>query len=160
MFYGDRDAQDEAIAAKVKTKRDAAALFPIIRDATLAFDGKVYNCRFENALRESGNYIFTEKTKYYFEIYLYDRGNRIVLAHISIDDMPDGKRIPADLIVKSAREKRESLLREAAQIERDAAQADMFKQQLEYFREQLEKIRDSIHSDVRDIYNLDYRVHR
>lgn len=160
MFYGSIEDQGKAIAAKVKTRRDAAALFPIIRDTALAFDGKVYNCRFEKALRERGTYIFTEKTQYYFEIYLYERGNRITLAHISPDDMPDGKRIPADLIVKSAREKREQLLQEAAQIERDVAQVDTFKQQLDYFRKQLEKLRDSIHSDVRNIYNLDYRVHR
>ena len=79
--------------------------------------------RFKNALNvasltsNSKYHVFTEKRLNYIEIYVYDSGSQYTLAQVTIDNMPDGKRIPAEKLIDSARNKREELLRRAYELE-------------------------------------------
>lgn len=161
MFYGRKEDREKEIAKKIRACREMSTLFPIIRDVAEAFDGKVFNCRFEKALQEIRPRMYAQKRYQWLEITAFPNEpgcGEYTLAQIKLSDMPDGKRIPADLIIDAARRKRESLLQQAAQMERDASEAEEKRRQLEYFKSQLEKVRDSICYEVRDIYNLDYRV--
>ena len=161
MFYGNQEEKKKEIEKRIRACREMSTLFPIIRSVAEEFDGKVFNCRFEKALQSKRPRIYVEKRFQWLEINAFSEEpgcRQFTLAQIKISDMPDGKRIPADLIIDAARKKRESLLRQATEMERDAAEADEKRHQLEYFKSQIDKIRDSICYEVRDIYNLDYRV--
>jgi hypothetical protein len=121
MAFYDSDERRKAITNYIAKLRDIATLYPVIVPVINSFDNKIYNVRFKNALAEassSTNYhIFTEKRLNYMEIYVYDRGSQYTLAQVTIDDMPDGKRIPAEKLIESARNKREELLRRAYELE-------------------------------------------
>ena len=163
MFYGSKEDQSREIQRRVADCREMAALFPIIRTVAEEFDGKVFNCRFEKALQEKRPRIYVGKRFQYLEITAYPEshsGNSFTLAQIKLSDMPDGKRIPAKLIIEAAKSKRESLLQQAYRIERDAAEVEEKRRQLDYFKDQIDKIRDSICYEVQNVYNLGYRVHK
>lgn len=121
MDFYDNESRRKEIADHIAKLRDIAALYPVIVPVITRFDNKIYNVCFVNALAEAScftNYhIFTEKRLNYIEIYVYDRGSLFTLAQCTIDDMPDGKRIPADKLIESARNKREELLRRAYELE-------------------------------------------
>lgn len=121
MDFYDSDERRKAITDYVAKLRDIAALYPVIVPVISKFDNKIYNVRFKNALSEAASnakyYVFTEKRLNYMEIYVYDRGSQYTLAQVTIDDMPDGKRIPAEKLIESARNKREELLRRAYELE-------------------------------------------
>lgn len=121
MDFYDNEERRKAITDHIEKLRDIAALYPVIVPVITKFDNKIYNVRFKNALSEAASsskyYVFTEKRLNYIEIYVYDRGSQYTLAQVTIDDMPDGKRIPAEKLIESARNKREELLRRAYELE-------------------------------------------
>ena len=121
MDFYDNEERRKAINDYVAKLRDIAALYPVIVPVINKFDNKIYNVRFKNALSEASSsskyHVFTEKRFNYMEIYVYDRGSQYTLAQVTIDDMPDGKRIPAEKLIDSARNKREELLRRAYELE-------------------------------------------
>ena len=155
MYY---DNPEEKTRIDIENRRAAAALFPIIREVAGDFDGKVFNCRFENALREHSSRIFVKKRYKWLEITTYGKNYSeiFLLAQINLDDMPDGKRMPAALIIEDARERREKLLREAAETEAALATAPLLKKQLESMKKQLETMMDTIPYAIRENYNLNY----
>lgn len=121
MDFYDNEERRKAITDHIAKLRDIAALYPVIVPVITKFDNKIYNVRFKNALSEASSssryYVFAEKRFNYMEIYVYDRGSQYTLAQVTIDDMPDGKRIPAEKLIESARNKREELLRRAYELE-------------------------------------------
>ena len=154
--YEDPDAE---IRERANTYRDAAALFPAIRRTLEAFDGKMFNCRLEKALREAtSNRVFAGKRYMWLEIYIYENGNQITLAQIKLEELTDGKRIHAALLIESAREHRESLLQRAADLETAIDRAPAVRQQLQQLEALIIKLRESIPYEARDVYRLDYRV--
>ena len=156
MYYDDPAA---AVLDKARIYRDAANLFPAIRKTCAAFDNKVYNCRFTKALQDaSGAYICTEKRYKWLELYIYDKGNRILLASVELEYMPDGKRIPADLLIESARAKREELLQRAAALEAIPEKAPAIKEQFRQLKKLVDALRDSIPYEARDAYRFDFRL--
>lgn len=121
MDFYDNEERRKAITDHIAKLRDIAALYPVIVPVITKFDNKIYNVRFKNALAEASSsikyHVFTEKRFNYMEIYVYDSGSQYTLAQVTIDDMPDGKRIPAEKLLDSARIKREELLRRAYELE-------------------------------------------
>lgn len=156
-----REEQKEAIQARADVYRNAAALFPALRKTIEAFDGKIYNCRLEKALREStGAHIIAEKRYKWLEISVYMRGfpNQIMLAQIELEQLIDGKRIPAALLIESAREKRTARLQQAAALERSIETADQAREQMLQLAEMIKQIRESIPYETRDILRMDPRI--
>lgn len=123
MDFYDNEERRKAITEHIAKLRDITALYPVIVPVITEFDNKIYNVRFKNALNvasltsNSKYHVFTEKRFNYIEIYVYDSGSQYTLAQCTIDDMPDGKRIPDDKLIASARNKREELLRGAYELE-------------------------------------------
>ncbi len=163
MYYGyTREERNKAIENKAASYREAANLFPIIRKVINQFDGKCFNCRFEKALQEaSGKRIYVKKEYDRFLcIYTYSKNsyNQITLANINLADMPDGKRIPGDLLIESAKDRYSRLLSNAAELESMIEKVDLIETQLKYFKSQIERIVSTIPYEARDIYNLNYHV--
>ena len=98
---------------------------------------------------------------YVLGIYTYPKNGysyRITLANIPIKDLKDGKRIPANKILKSFQEHRETLLKKAYEIETQIDQMQYVKAYIEQTKEKLEKYCRSFNTDIRDIYGIPYCV--
>lgn len=161
-FYGNiEDANNEA-HRRASNYRTAAGYTNKVAEVVKKFDGKVYNCRLENALKEATeNRIFCSKNQYLLEIYTYpEKGYsyRVGLASIKADDLKEGKRIPADKIIKSLKEHREELLRKAYEIESHIDEMEQVKAYIQQTKDKLESYCRSFNTDLRDIYGLPYCV--
>jgi len=156
----DKERKDSAVMAKVKAYREAAACYPVVSKIVWQFDGKCFNCKLQNAIQAAGARVYIEKRYKWLEFTLYLKNNPggLMIAQIPLDAMPDGKRIPAALILESLRSYRETHLKQAAELEATISQVEFLEMQLEHFKAQLEKIRDSIPYEARSIYHLDYRI--
>ena len=164
MYYGcsSEETKAEAIQKTVIEYRAAAGLFPAIRKVLEQFDGKVFNCRLEKALQEAtGRRLYVKKDGYRVEIYYYGDTysggcSWISLAMIPVDSLTDGKRIPAALLIDSARKQREEHLKDAAALEENAGKIPEVKKQIKYFIEQANKLAQALPSELRDVYGIKY----
>ena len=157
-FY-DEESRLAGCQKTAEANREAAALFPEMRKVFEQFDGKVFNCRLENALREAtGRRVFVKKCDYSIEVYTYlndYRGNSwYTLAFVKCELLKDGKRIPAAAFIESAREYREKHLKEAAQMDEAPETAPELVQHIKYFIDQANKLIDSLPYSVRDMYGI------
>lgn len=157
-FY-DEEARRAGCEKTAAAHREAAALFPAIRKVFEAFDGKVFNCRLEKALREAtGRRVFVKKSDYSIEVYTYlddYRGSSwYTLAFVKCEDLKDGKRIPAAAFIDSARSNREKHLKEAAQMEAAPDTVPELVQHIKYFIDQANKLIDSLPYSVREMYHV------
>lgn len=176
MYYGSREEQDKAAQAAIDERRQAAACYSVFASVAHAFDGKCYNCKFDNALQAAfaekfgtQKYngddrehniirIYSRKESKWIAFYIWIGQNSYDIAFIRKDELTDGKRIPADILIKSAREKREKFLQEAAQLEHEMQMIDVYRQQIEATKKTLESITKNISWKAKDIYNLNYRI--
>lgn len=157
-FYDDETRRAGCLRTAA-AHREAADLFPAIRKVFEQFDGKVFNCRLEKALQEStGKRIYVCKRDYLIEVYIYldsYRGNtQYTLATLKPEELKDGKRIPAAVLIKSARERRETHLKEAAALEAAPDTVPEIVQHIQYFITQANKLVDSLPYSVRDMYHV------
>lgn len=178
MYYYDRDSQDKAAQDKVELYRTITACYPVFADVVRAFNNKVFNCRLEDALnvalaKKFGTYnidgherefnnvrIHVQKESKWISFLIYTRHHNdgYSIAFLKKDDLKDGKRIPADILIKSAREKREDFLKRAAQLEHDIQMIDTYKQQLNSIIKAFDSITGNISYDAKDIYRIGYRI--
>jgi len=156
----DKKQKDAAVMTRVNAYREAASLYPIVSKIVWQFDGKCFNCKLQNAIQAAGPRVYIEKRYKWLEFNLYLQGvpGGMTIAQIPLDSMPDGKRIPAALILENMRKSRENFLKQAAELEDTISQVEFLEKQLEYFKSQLVKVRDSIPYEARSIYRLDYRI--
>jgi hypothetical protein len=161
-FYGNIEEANKEAQQRAAAYRTATNLIPTITKVVKDFDGKVYNCRLEKALKEAtNNEVFCSKNDYCLEIYTYQRqgySRRINLAYIKAEDLKDGKRIPAAKIIESFQSHRETLLKNAFEIESDMENMQYVKAYIKETIEKLEKYCRSFNTDLRDIYGLPYCV--
>ena len=175
MFCGNEEHQNAAIWREINSRRQAAEAFPHLRKTLESFDGKVFNCRLEKALREDGNYWIVELKRSDYcgdrlEIRFCRRTTNTtstdwqymlgVNLGKATDKAPkwDGKRLPAALLIESAAEQRAHLLKEAAAMEEARERVPELTQQIEYMKNQFRALVDSVPYTVARIYNLDYHI--
>lgn len=145
------------IQDKILAEREAAALFPAVRSVLEAFDGKVLNCRLEKALCEkSGARIYMNKRYKWLEMYVYTERytEPIYICQIELDKLTDGKRIPGALMIEAARNSREKLLKNAADLESSLDHVQEWKEQLAYLKNQMKAICGNIPYEIRDTFGL------
>ena len=175
MYYGNEEQKQAALQHEIDSRREAAAAFPHLRKVLESFDGKVFNCRLEKALREDGNLWIVELKHGGYcgdllqirfchrrgEMPLYD-WHYLLSANLgsATDKNPkwDGKRLPAALLIDAAAEQRAYLLKEAAAIEEARERVPQLTQQMEYLKAQFRALADSIPYTVARICNLNYRI--
>ena len=127
MYYFTREEQNEARSRKINMLRQAAAVYPHLRDVITAFDGKVLNVKLEKALSDENNRYFVQLKRnesygdmLYITVHLKGFRNwhdECTLVSLNLKGKWDGKRIPAALILENAREQREKMLKEAENLE-------------------------------------------
>jgi hypothetical protein len=162
------------ILSRIDAYRAAADFLPIFRRVAEEFDGKCYNCRFGNALREAASdsplFLRVDKGTGY-----HSKAQRIAVScifsdpktrrcnygesyTIAVADLIDNKRIDYKALMESARSQRESNLMEAAKLEDSLSHVDEWKQQLDYLKHQINTIVGKIPYCTADAFCLYYTV--
>lgn len=148
---------------RIQAYRDGAALYRTVSEVVRAWDGKCYTKRFSDALRAAtGGRVYSEKRYKRIEVHCHTKdGVSVCLCVADIEKtLKDGKRIQADAFIDKLREKREELLRRAADSERGLAQAAALKPQLETLIKAIKGIQDSVPYEVLEATGLYCRIQR
>lgn len=155
--YYTREKQDEAARKKIEAYREAAALCARIKPVIAAFDGKVYNCRFDKKIAEYGR-LFVHRNSYNFSIDLYKDCAQLCVCSVKVDEGIKEKRIQADVLIESCNQRREELLKRAYTIEQELTQVDLYIASFEEIKKDVEHLRKSLSYEVVEIYGLNYSV--
>lgn len=158
-----REDQDTAAKTIAAHYRKTADLFPIFQKVFRQFDGKVYNCRLEKALQEAtGKYIHTEwnysGSVLHIEYYSNVMGRSLYLASLDKKDMADGKRLNAEKLIESAKDRSEDFRRRAEALDATADKVDDIRQQVKAAEKLIRGLIGSLPCEALDIWNLNYRI--
>ena len=162
VLYGSIESANRQARQRVKDYRHAAGFIPAIITVIKDFDGKAYNCRFDNAIQAAtGNSVYVDKTEYVFTIYThakYDYGFHITMACIKTSELTDGKRIPAGLLISSAQEYHKEILQTAEDLENMIKKIPLVKEKISRSVGKLNAYLQSLPNDIRTIYGIPYAV--
>ena len=176
IIYSDIEDKQEAILSQAEHMRKAAAAVNCLKPVLRAFNGKVYNCRFDEAIAQ----ISTENERYYvYNSYgwLYIAWNNSRTMHSqSINLLSaysckgsaeyekhhtrpecivfDGKRILAEKMIERLNTKREELLRDAYELEEAARNLDGILKQIDDTHRLLNRLVEALPAPVKDICGL------
>ena len=151
----------EKVLMTISNYRDAAKMARAIIPVIKKFDNKVYNKRLQTALQDdTKKRIYCEKNNYIFRIYIYDDTyTQITLAHLTIKEaLTDEKRIRAEKITEKLNATYSDLLTQAYDLYNILPQVDLYKTQLEFYKAKIEKIVNNLPSEIKDNFDLNYRV--
>lgn len=156
MNLYNRDQQDGYLKTRVKELKFAASLAPVIIKVFEDFDRKMFNIKLTKALNEAtGKYIRCEKQYQVINVYYYERDHYYTLASIKIDDLIDGKRIPANLFIQSARDHQQKALKTANDIENSMNNIDHSIEQINQLKKAIQGVISGIPYEVLDVYRLE-----
>lgn len=157
MYFGTQEERETRAQNTAQGYRDTAALFPVIRKTLLQFDGKCYNKRLPDTLREiSGKNVNAEKRTIsggveVVDIYCYTPINGTqTLCRIPLDD----KRIQAADAITDASDRRAKMLQKAAEIERTLPEIERIKEQLAQLKKQAAAIANAVPYELQDIFDI------
>lgn len=153
----------EKVVSLISNYREAAKLARAIIPIIKKFDNKVYNKRLQTALQDATKKrIYCEKNNYYFRIYIYDDTyTQITLAHLNTKEaLTDEKRIRAEKITEKLNAAYSDLLTQAYDLYNILPQVDLYKTQLEFYKTKIEQIVNSLPYEIKDNFDLNYRVRR
>lgn len=172
MVYGGIDEQKEAIREKARFLRSAAAMIPKIKPVMEKFDGKCYNCKLDNAIKELTKdddeirlYASTSCGGWY-EIRSFRRfGNNIETGLLSAYGTKDNrymtdnkrrifnseKRLDAKKAIALLNESYSELMKKAAELDAAADGLEIFLNRIAELKKTLSAVKDSVPYDVLDI---------
>ena len=153
----------EKVQTIITEYREAAKLTRQIIPIIEKFNSKVYNKRLQTALQDiTKQRIYCEKNQYFFRIYIYNSVyQQITLAQTkTAEALPDTKRIDAAVIIETLNKKYSDLLSDAYELEKHLSQVEYYKSQLEYYKNKVDQLTASIPSQIKDNFDLNYRVRR
>ena len=159
-YYRTPEEQQKDLASRIESYRQAAAQAPTIIKVLRQFDGKVYNCRLDKALREATENKIGVYNQYGFiSIYAcYTTSyNHITLATFRAEDLKN-KRLDAVKLIEQVVNSREQLLKKAYEIETSAEQADNIREYVKQSIDKLEALCRHLPDDIREIYNIPYSI--
>lgn len=160
IYYRSTEERQKDLNNRIESYRQAAAQVPQIIKTLKQFDGKVYNCRLDKALREATNGKVGVYNQYGFiSIYACYTTNyhHINFATFRLEDL-ENKRINAEKLIEQVKAARENLLDKAYKVETYSEQADNIREYVKQSIEKLESICKSLPDDIREIYNIPYTI--
>ena len=152
------ETAEQAAERFIQERREAAALFPALRRVFLAFDGKMYNKRFDTALKEIPGSIYCQKRDHNLDIYLYNDSNDIIT--LCWYKLPEDKRINAADIIQKAAEKRSELLSEAYHMQEIMPTIQARRDQIEHVKKLLSGIISDLSYTEQELFDLHYSINR
>lgn len=150
---------DENKAQKaIDSHRAAAAVFPVVRRVIERFDGKVYNCRLERALKNEiseAGHIYCRK-EYSGNISIeYAACNSYGWQCVaSIPLSADSKRIDARSVIEDMQAIRAEHLKKAFDIEDTGRHIEEIQARIDGLKKALNATIDSISYEARDAYGI------
>ena len=160
IYYRSTEERQKDLNNRIESYRQAAAQAPAIIKIIRQFDGKVYNCRLDKALKEATNGKVGVYNQYGFiSIYACYTTNyhHINFATFRLEDL-ENKRINAEKLIEQVKAARENLLDKAYKVETYSEQADNIREYVKQSIEKLESICKSLPDDIREVYNIPYTI--
>lgn len=159
-YYHSTEDQKKDLDSRVESYRRVAGYAPAIIKVLKQFDGKVFNCKLDKAVREATDNEIGVYKRYgfiYISGHYMTNYHEITLAAFKEDELQN-KRIDAEKIINQVITAREELLKKAYSVETYAAQADNIREYVRQSIDKLEKMCRAIPDDIRDIYNIPYSI--
>lgn len=159
-YYHSTEDQKKDLDSRIESYRRVAGYTPAIVKILKQFDGKVFNCRLDKAIREATDNEIGVYKRYgfiYISGHYMSNYHEITLAAFKEDELQN-KRINAEKIIEQVITAREELLKKAYSVETYAAQADNIREYVKQSIEKLESICRALPDDIRDIYNIPYYI--
>ena len=155
------ETETECAKRIISEKRTAAAMFPALCEVIRAFDGKVYNKRLDNAIRDRFDRCYIQKKEGAYNsklwVYLYTgSGDTITILWC---DIPENKRINSADMIEQASKTRAELLQEAAHLESIIPTIETRREQIEQIKNLLAGVLDDLSYEEKEIFNLNMRLH-
>ena len=166
MIYGSIEDKKKAIRAEAEALRSASRRICQLKALIKQFDGKVYNKRFDEAIRSISDdeatfcgYVYYERYTITFRPRRCGSNHEITLVNSpsaqnctnhpeNIDKtdciFTEKKRIVADKIIEALNSKYAGLLREAAALEQSADDLENILDSIDRLKRQINKIVDSL----------------
>ena len=153
-------------AQRIDEYRQAANTFSTLRPVIEQFNGKVYNKRFSEALKQAigeTGYIYAEKGNNGRRLWInyspkgsgYNYRN---ICNMDFEDATtDGKRINAEAILDNMRETRAELLKKAAELEEVGRHAEEIKAQIEMLENTIKAVLAPLSYEARELYGIKVR---
>ena len=166
-MFGTYEDKKKELTREAQSLRAAASNLYKIKKVVNAYNGKVYNCRFDEEIKKLCDdkiRIHSHVNYYgYFIIDFYDKAtnktvNLIYTKKATKDTettlFTDTKRIKADCFINELNEKYSELLQRAAEIERAGAEIEKTLEQLKSLKRAMNCIIGGLPSEVTSVYNL------
>jgi len=172
------EEKKQYIMSIADNKRTAAAMIRRVRNTVRSFDGKIYNCKFDeaiSALTDEESRFYCSNSYGWFYIYYTPRKSSLsrmdeaLLSGYSCKSsdyvklqtnenaiMFDGKRVIADKMEEALKAKRESLLKEAYELETVANELEETMTRIKSTKALLNNMVQALPQAVRDACNLKY----
>lgn len=162
MIYGSNDDRKKYIQAKIDAKRGLIKYFPVIKNVVQDFDGKVYNCKLDRAIREAtvndqqprgGCYCHIAYNDW-IEICAYIGSESFDFLYFKKSDLKDGKRIDAAVWLDNINSHYAKLMQDITRLERDLEVIDDTLSKVEILKKQIETLVEPLTWTTRDAYNI------
>lgn len=166
MIYNESERIKE-LQSEVSALRQAARQIAKVKKVVAEFDGKVYNCRLDNAIGalSDDNYRLVMYAAYgsyiYIDCRVQSENKSVTLMYLrkpqtgtETDYFTDKKRVKAAEIIESLNNKYSELMKEAAEIERTIESIDVSIQQIKQLKSMINGIINAMPTKVVDVYGL------
>ncbi len=145
---------------RIQNLRKLAELATPICQAACEFDGKVFNKRFTDRVKElTGSLAYVKDTGTSIQItggmHMYSNDTAMLMS-VPRKDLKDGKRISAQLFSDSAIKQKHLILKRADEIEEYMSKVPEIRKHIDEAKDELNKYLDEIPSDIHDIYRIPY----
>lgn len=167
MFFGNAQEKREEAQKEADALRFAASQICKVKKVVLAFDGKIYNCKFDKAIQE----LSENKTMFYCHSsygWLYLECHTLQNKTITLlttkaaekekekDCFTEKKRIKAENMIDLLNSKYGECLKRATEIENSMQTLDQKLQQIAQLKKAINHIVSEIPSEVTNIYGMKY----
>lgn len=154
MFFGD---PVKATQANIDRCRAALELFPAVAAVIDQFDGKVYNKRFDKAVKESVPGVWCNISYGSIRIYTGPYSDDITICSMRKNELKDGKRIDAAAWKKELKNRMLSCYTKMRSMEDALPRVYEIKKEVETLRNEANKLVGSIPYCMQDYFDIKHQ---
>ena len=173
MFIGSIEQKKENIKKQIEALRTASRQVGKIKKVVQEFNGKVYNCRFDQAIeqlsdKEAGLRFYTQDyyttfaiqcstSHFYSPVALLETFRPVKgQAENKCICFDENKRIKADKMIELLNNKYSEILQKAQELENALNNIDATLNQLEQIKHTYKLVADALPYQIRDVFGIKY----
>lgn len=169
MQFNNDEERRQFILNQAAWIRTAAGSIKALKPVLMAYDGKVYNKRLDEAIRALSDDKITYTSRisyerYYIGVYpdsSYSQEKTLLNSHAAksgtdAEIFTDKKRIKAGTAISLLNDKYAALMREAYELEQAAANLNNTLYQIRTLKKQLNYIYETIPYELHEVYDIKY----